>query len=243
MSCLSGVKVSLAALTATFALTGSAGAVAITGPVDLSSFTAHASYGPAAPAHFAEPGPITVSSGTTTSLFTGPNYRTVDSLLLVISGAIPSGDVLTLTFGNLAPISFRASDFVSTSAAGFDSNIGGIANGTVNTASFASSLHAGADVTGLPGGLATDAFLASVTIAQTIATALRVDVFGDLNGTIVNNAANSGAFGITGSSAAGGTAVAVPEPGSLLLVGTALLVLGFTVGLRTKRRRRPERGL
>src|SRR5947209_4652516 len=83
------------------ALPGPAGAVAITGPVTLADFTAGASYGPPAPAHFTEPGPITVTSGTATSLFAGPNYHNVDSILLVVSGAIPSSDVITLTYGSL----------------------------------------------------------------------------------------------------------------------------------------------
>src|SRR5260221_7414000 len=46
--------------------------------------------------------------------FTGPNYGDVNSLLLVISGAIPTGDVITLTFDALAPITFTSANFVST---------------------------------------------------------------------------------------------------------------------------------
>ena len=209
-------------------------AVAITGPVDLASFTAGASYGPPAPAHFPELGPITVNSGTTASLFTGPGYSAADSLLLVISGVIPSGDVISLTYDSLAPITFLASDFVTTAASGFASNINGIANGTVNTVSFSTALHAGADVTGLPSGLSTDDFLAGVTVSQTFATALRLDVFGDLNGRIVNNAANSGALGITGSSQGSGRSTVVPEPASTVLLGTGLLALGLMARLRRR---------
>src|SRR5262249_22289061 len=78
----------------------------------------------------------------------------------------------------------------------------------------------GADLTDLPAGLSTDQLLANVQISQTIATNLRVDVFGDLNGTIINNAANSGALGVTGSTP-------LPEPTTLALFGAALVGLGL----------------
>jgi hypothetical protein len=219
-----------AALIGTLAFAASdASAEVITGPVDLSTFTAGASYGPPSPAHFTEPGPITVSSGTATPLFTGPNYGDVNSVLLVISGTIPVGNTITLTYDALAPIVFTAADFVDTATAGFPANITGIANGNVNGVVFPTALHAGADITGLPGGLPTDSLLANVTISQTIATNLRVDVFGDLDGTIINNAANSGAVGVIGAS------VVVPEPMSMSLLGTALM--GFGVILNRRRRR------
>jgi hypothetical protein len=41
-----------------------AAATIITGPANLATFTSGATYGPPSPAHFTEPGPITVSSGT-----------------------------------------------------------------------------------------------------------------------------------------------------------------------------------
>jgi hypothetical protein len=208
-----------------FAFRSPAGATIITGPVNLSSFTTGATYGPPAPAHFTEPGPITVPSRTATPLFTGPNYGNVNSILLVISGAIPTGDTITLTFDSLPSVNFTSANFVSTAAAGFPTGpggINGIANGDVNGVVFPTALHAGADLTGLPTGLFTDQLLANVTISQTIATNLRVDVFGDLNGRIVNNAANSGALGI-----------GIPEPASLALFGAALFGLAFV-----KRRRK-----
>jgi hypothetical protein len=204
-----------------------ANATVITGPVDLSTFTSGATYGPPAPAHFTEPGPITVSSGTATPLFTGPNYGDVNLLLLVISGAIPAGDIITLTFDGLASVTFTSANFGSTAATGFPSNIGGIANGDVNNVVFPTALHAGADLTSLPAGLPTDQSLGNVTVSQTIATDLRMDVFGDFNGRIVNNASNSGALGVTGSTR-------IPEPASLALFGTALLTLGL---VRRRRKR------
>lgn len=215
-----GILGAAAAISILVAMDAPARATIITGPVNLSTFTSGAAYGPPAPAHFTEPGPITVTSGTATPLFTGPNYGNVASLLLVISGAIPAGEIITLTYDALAPIMFNSGDFVSTAAAGFPSLIGGIANGDVNGIVFPISLHAAADLTGLPTGLATDQLLADVTISQTIATNLRVDVFGDRNGKIINNASNSGALGVSGR-------IPVPEPASASIFGFALLGLGL----------------
>ena len=226
------------AVLALIAIRGPAVAAVMTGPIDLAAFTSGASYGPPSPAHFTEPGPITVTSGTPTPFFAGPNYGDVTSLLLVISGAIPAGDLITLAYGALAPVTFSAADFVSTAVAGFPSDIGGIANGNLNGVVFPTALHAGAELSQLLSGLSTDQFLADVIVSQTIPTNLRLDVFGAFNGTIVNNASNSGGIGVSGSGPVpgGGSAVAaIPEPPSLAVCGAALL--GFA--LIARRRRRP----
>lgn len=210
-------------LLASLALIASdARATVITGPVNLSTYTAGGTYGPPSAVNFTD-GPITVNSGTATPLFAGPKYNNVDSILLVVSEtSIPNGDMITLTYDSLTPVTFTSSDFVSTSAAGFPSgNFGGIGNGVVNGVRFGDAVHAGADLTDLPTGLATGDLFANVTISQTIATDLRVDVFGDLNGTIVDNAPNGGVLGVRANSP-----LSIPEPASLLLLGAALAGLG-----------------
>ena len=233
-------------------------ATVITGPVDLSTFTSGATYGPAAPAHFTEAGPVT--SGTATPLFTGSSYADVNSLLLVISGAIPTGEVVTLTFDGLPSVTFTSANFVSTEAAGFSKQIGGIGNGDVNGIVFATALHAGAELAALPTGLTTNSVLGGLTISEKVVTDLRVDVFGGLDGRIVSNASNGGALGLIGSARptgrneggpllgevddpivnnggtalAGGDPVAVPEPSTLALLTTSLLGIGFAARLRRR---------
>jgi PEP-CTERM motif len=230
---------------AAIGLAASAGAVTISGPLTAAQLSAlngsGAAYGPPAPAHFTEPGPITVDSGSPSTLFAGPSAHGMGSAaastaLLVLSAApadVATLGSITLTFDALPSVTFSASDFFTTAAAGFPSSIGGIANGAVNGIKFPGSEHAAVDLDfgALISTLfATDAPIDSVTITTPIN--LRVDVFGDNLGLIVNNAANSGALGV--QCVAGGPipctgspVVPTPEPNALALVGGALALFGL----------------
>ncbi len=161
------------------------------------------SYGPASGATFTD-GPIIVVSGTAAPLFTGPDAGHVDSVVLVLSAnasAIASlgSQTIQLVF-NGQSVTFSAANFASSYAEGFPTgNISGIGKGQVNGISFSSSLHAAVDfdyATLLNALGPTGTSLGAVTVNSPID--LRVDVFGDRNGVIVDNAANSGAEGVKG---------------------------------------------
>ena len=175
----------------------------------IDALTKGASYGPAAAATFTD-GPVTVASGATSELLTGPKASCADSVLLVVSASAADvaslgNQTITMKVGS-ETVSFSASDFSTSAADGFPSSIGGIANGQVNGISFPTAEHAAVDLTynsslaSLFGG--TGSNIAPVTITSPVN--LRVDVFGDHNGTIIDNAANSGAEGVTGGGSSGG---------------------------------------
>ena len=163
-----------------------------------------ASYGPPSNATFPD-GPFTMASGTSVDLTGGPSASAATDVLLTLSAS--ASDIaglgasnITLSFmlaGSLTAttVTFGASDFFTTSNAGFPLSIGGIANGSLNGITFPASLHAGAEILEAP---TKDVVLGSVDIVSPID--LRVDVFGigSTGLVVVGNAANSGAEGITG---------------------------------------------
>ena len=176
---------------------------------EMQALTTGGTYGPPAPATFPD-GPYTVASGATSELTTGPAASNADSVLLVVSAtasqvAALGSQTVTLDYGG-ETVTFSASDFATSAADGFPSKIGGIANGQVNGISFPTAEHAAVDIvynkslSSLFGP--TGSNIAPVTIDSPIN--LRVDVFGDNNGKIVGNAANSGAEGVTGGTGGGG---------------------------------------
>jgi PEP-CTERM motif len=210
----------------------------VVGPVTQAQFQAFngtgAAYGPPSNATFPD-GPFTVASGTSVDLTGGPSASAATDLLLTLSASASAiaglgASNITLSFmlaGSLTSttITFGASDFFTTSNAGFPSSIGGIANGSLNGITFPTSLHAGAEILEAP---TKNVVLGSVDIVSPID--LRVDVFGiGSTGLIVGNAANSGAEGITG-------VPAVPEPSTW-----AMMVLGFA-GIGFMAYRRKSRG-
>ena len=192
--------------------------ISISGPLTVAQFDAlngsGATYGPPSNATFPD-GPFTVGSGTASPLTGGPNAAKADTILLVLSTPDPlalGSKTIDLTFGSLHTVDFSASDFYSTSATGFPTSIHGIANGAVNGIKFPTSDHAGVDIN-FGSILTKNAFLGNVTITSPVN--LRVDIFGDYNGLIVGNAANSGAEGIA----------ATPEPSTLWFFGPFFLGL------------------
>ena len=164
-----------------------------------------ATYGPSAPAHFTEPGPIITNSGTATPLYTGPSGGQVDSLVFVLSATpvLDPSALITLSFGSSVVV-FHAMDFASSLADGFPSNISGIANGAVNGIKFTNAVHTAVEVTfnaPLTSFGGKDSVIGNLSINSSVD--LRVDIFGVHNGVIVSNAANSGAIGVNGDSSFG----------------------------------------
>jgi hypothetical protein len=187
-----------------------------------------ATYGPPSNATFPD-GPLTVGSGTSATLTGGPNAANADTILLVLSAT--STDVTSLGAGTItlgfdsatgSPVTFHSSDFFTTTAGGFPSSIMGIANGAVNGIMFPTAEHAAADIT-FPTTLTNGVALGDVTITSPIN--LRVDVFGDKNGKIVGNAANTGAEGVT----------PIPEPSSMALYGVGAVGLMGVMMVRHRR--------
>ena len=217
-----------------------ASALSITGPLSASVVSGFngsgAAYGPPAPANFTEPGPITVQSGVATNLLAGETKTASvsDSILLVLSApasSVASLGSVTLQFGTLAAITFKASDFVSSQSDDFPSSISGIANGAVGPdgITFPSSLHAVADISlgyDISPHYATGDVIGAVKVTSSID--LRVDVFGEAAGRITGNAPNSGALFVEGGSV---SVVNTPEPTSLAVLGAGL------IGLAAVRRR------
>jgi len=206
----------------------SAGTITISGPLTAAQLDAlngtGASYGPPPAARFLD-GPITVPSGTASTLFAGnkKGASIADTALLVLSApasAVATLGSITLTFASLPSITLSASDFFTTAAADFPTSIGGIANGAVNGIKFPTAVHAAVELTftNLIHSLyGTDDPIGAVTIDSPIN--LRVDVFGDHDGLIVNNTPNSGAEGVTRHK--------VPEPATLGILGIGLLGIGL----------------
>jgi len=225
-------------LTATTAAMAGPVATSITieSATSVSGLTSGGSFGPPAPATLPD-GPFTVASGTSVALTGGPGSPAgtkkhpiaVDSVLLVLSGdaAALGSKTISLTFGTLGTIELGASDFFSTSSGGFPTSIGGIAEGAVNGIKFPDSEHAAADIL-FSSGIAKGDVLGDLTIVSPID--LRVDVFGDADGKIIGNAANSGAEGVLAcTNHCGGTDA--PEPASLALLASGI------IGLVSMRRR------
>lgn len=199
----------------------------------VADLTSGATYGPPAPATFPD-GPFIVSSGTSVPLAGGPGSPagtkkhpiSVDTVLLVLSSteiADLGSHSITLTFDSLPSVEILSGDFFTTTDGGFPNSIKGIALGQVNNISFPTAEHAAVDIA-FNEGIANGDSLGNVTIVSPID--LRVDVFGDAHGTLIGNAANSGAEGVNACTDGCGN-TPVPEPEEMTLLATALLALGM----------------
>ena len=207
--------IAAALLAATTGLIGpqTALAASIDGPLTLSEFqdlTDGADYGPPPPIRGHDEntaGPLVFNSGDQVTLFGAAGVEDVASILLVISAS--NTDVATLgsisidfSMPDLAVINLGSTDFFTTDDLGFPNGppgpgVTGLGNGdSVNGIAFPGALHGGVlvELDDLS-DVEVDDVVAMLTVTTGIN--LRVDIFGvDANGVILNNASNSGAFGV-----------------------------------------------
>ena len=180
-------------------------------------------FGPPPTARFTEPGPITMTSGTTTPLFRGPG-GSADALLFVLSSySDPTGGSMQIGGSSAAFGSSFSGVFLPP-----PNTIPGIGNGQVNGVRLTDSFHAAILGTGFDFSGATDTFLADVMVNLGVGVGpARLDIFALQEGVnggpykVINNTPNSGAVGNS-----------VPEPNSIL---ASLLALGMGLALIRRR--------